>query len=127
MSQVKEPCFEAGGSRAWPSCRAGRRPCAHLDRQSLIYGEYFAFESATRILRKIAAKTKHVETREVKPYWKKRLEGRHYDVIRFRNGYAKNAPEMLVEFRGLRRHGKGRGAYYAISLGHILKIKRWKL
>ena len=48
-----------------------------------------------------------------------------YDAILFRNGYAKDAPEMLVEFRGLRRYGKGHTAYYAISLGRILKIKRW--
>jgi hypothetical protein len=32
---------------------------------------------------------------------------------------------MLVEFRGLRRYGKGRDAYYAIRLGRILKIRRW--
>ena len=44
---------------------------------------------------------------------------------RFRNGYAKDAPAMLVEFRGLRRYGKGHTAYYAISLGRILKIRRW--
>ena len=75
--------------------------------------EYFA---------KIASKTKRVETREQKPYWKKRLEGRHYDVIKFRNGYAKNAPEMLVEFRGLRK----RRRHYEIELGRILEIKRWK-
>ena len=31
--------------------------------------------------------------------------------------------EMLVEFHGLARHGKGRNAYYAIRLGRILKIK----
>ena len=40
----------------------------------------------------------------------------------FRNGYARNAPEMLVEFRGLRRYGNGRCARYAIPLGRILKI-----
>ncbi len=34
----------------------------------------------------------------------------------FRNGYATKAPEMLVEFRALRRHGKGRNAYYAKGL-----------
>ena len=33
---------------------------------------------------------------------------------------------MLVEFRGLRRYGRGRNAYYAIRLGRILNIKRWK-
>jgi hypothetical protein len=44
----------------------------------------------------------------------------------FRNGYATEAPEMLVEFHGLARHGKGHNAYYAIRLGRILKIKRWR-
>ncbi len=73
----------------------------------------------------IASKTKNIEYRKQSPYWRKRLEGREYDVILFRNGYAKHAPEMQVEFRGLRRYGKGRAAYYAIRLGRILKIKRW--
>jgi hypothetical protein len=74
----------------------------------------------------IAAGTKRVEYRDQKPHWRKRLEGRRYDVIQFRNGYATNAPEMLVEFRGVRRYGKGRTAYYAIRLGRVLKIKRWR-
>ncbi len=74
----------------------------------------------------IAAKQKRIEYRAQTPYWKKRLEGRQYDLIQFRNGYATKAPEMLVEFRGLRRYGKGRNAYYAIRLGRILKIQRWK-
>jgi hypothetical protein len=73
----------------------------------------------------IAAKKKRIEYRDQKPYWRKRLEGRSYDVIKFRNGYASDAPEMLVEFKGLRRYGKGRAAKYAIRLGRILKIKRW--
>jgi hypothetical protein len=74
----------------------------------------------------IAAGTKRTEYRDYTPYWRRRLEGRHYDVIHFRNGYATEAPEMLVEFHGLARHGKGRNAYYAIRLGRILKIKRWR-
>jgi hypothetical protein len=74
----------------------------------------------------IARKTKRIEYRDQTPYWRGRLEGRGYDAIQFRNGYATKAPEMLVEFRGLRRYGKGRNAYYAIQLGRILKIKRWK-
>lgn len=73
----------------------------------------------------IAAKTKRVEYRAQTPYWEKRLEDRHYDAIYFRNGYATKAPEMLVEFRSLRRYGKGRNAYYAILLGRILRITRW--
>jgi hypothetical protein len=73
----------------------------------------------------IAAGKKRTEYRKAKPYWQKRLEGREYDLVKFRNGYARNAPEMLVEFRGLRREGKGRTAEYAIRLGRIRKISRW--
>lgn len=74
----------------------------------------------------IAAGTKRVEYREQKPYWKKRLEGRKYDVIQFRNGYAAKAPEMQVEFLGVRRIRKSGRLKYAIRLGRILKIKRWR-
>jgi hypothetical protein len=75
--------------------------------------EYFA---------QIAAKTKRVEYRKRTPYWRKRLEGRKYDVIKFRNGYATRAPEMIVQFRALKK----RRRYYEILLGRVLKIKRWK-
>ena len=74
----------------------------------------------------IASKKKRVEYRWQTPYWKTRLENRHYDAIHFRNGYATKAPEMLVQFLGLRRFDKGTKAYYAIRLGRILNIKRWK-
>lgn len=73
----------------------------------------------------IAAGRKRTEFREAKPYWRTRLDGRHYDQILFRNGYAKDAPEMLVEFRGIRLEGSGRRARYAIRLGRTLKVKRW--
>jgi hypothetical protein len=59
---------------------------------------------------KIAAGKKRIEYRDQTTYWRRRLEGRSYDVIRSRNGYAANAPEMLVEFRGVRRRGTGRSA-----------------
>jgi len=72
----------------------------------------------------IAAKTKRIEYRDQTPYWRTRLEGRKNDVIQFRNGYATDAPVMVVEFRGLRRYGKGSKAYYAIQLGRILKMNR---
>jgi ASC-1-like (ASCH) protein len=74
----------------------------------------------------IAAGSKRIEYRKQSPHWRKRLEGRRYDLINFRNGYSPTAPEMLVEFRGLRRYGKGRAAYYAIRLGKVVKIKRWR-
>ena len=35
----------------------------------------------------IVSKKKRVEYRDQKPHWRKRLEGRKYDVIKFRNGY----------------------------------------
>jgi hypothetical protein len=73
----------------------------------------------------IVAGKKPIEYRSQTPYWRKRLEGRNYKIIKFRNGYSTNAPEMLVEFRGLRRYGRGRKAYYAISLGRVLELRRW--
>ena len=72
----------------------------------------------------IARGTKRIEYRDYTLYWRTRLEGRKYDVIHFRNAYATSAPEMWVEFRGLRRYRKGRQAYYAIRLGRTLKSKR---
>lgn len=83
-----------------------------------LHREYFA---------QIAARTKRIEYREQTPYWKRRLEGRKYEVIQFRNGYATKAPEMQVEFLGVRRYGKGHNAYYAIRLGRILKLKGWRV
>lgn len=80
---------------------------------------------AASLFASIAAGSKHTEDREQKPYWRKRLEGRDYDFIKFRNGYTAKAPEMLVEFKGLRRFGKGRQAQYALRLGQILWVKRW--
>ena len=62
---------------------------------------------------------KTIEYRDITPYWSKRLEGRHYDVIQFRNGYAKIAPVMIVEFKGM-DIDDGR---YAIQLGKILESK----
>lgn len=74
----------------------------------------------------IAAGKKRVEYRSQTPYWKTRLENRSYDVIQFRNGYATDAPEMQVEFLGVRRTTKDGKKVYAVRLGEILKIKRWK-
>jgi hypothetical protein len=65
---------------------------------------------------------KNEEYRELKDYWKKRLEGRTYDIVRFRNGYAADAPVMDVEFLGVDK----RQDCYAIRLGKILRIERWR-
>jgi hypothetical protein len=64
---------------------------------------------------------KHEEYRDLKDYWKTRLEGRKYDIVRFRNGYATEAPEMDVELLGIDK----RSDCYAIRLGKILSLKRW--
>ena len=66
---------------------------------------------------------KTTEYREGTPYWSKRLEGRHYDVIQFRNGYAKIAPVMIVEFKGMGIVTFQTTSTYAIELGKILETK----
>jgi len=68
----------------------------------------------------IARSVKTVEYRDLKDYWKTRLDGRRYDIVRFRNGYATDAPEMDVEFLGVEK----RHDCYAIRLGKILSLKR---
>ena len=65
--------------------------------------------------------TKTIEYRDITPYWSKRLEGRYYDVIKFRNGYAKVAPEMIVEYKGIAIEPTEKR--YAIQLGKILESK----
>jgi hypothetical protein len=72
----------------------------------------------------IAAGTKRIEYRDCKPYWRRRLENRQYDIVQFRNGYSSSAPEMQVEFLGVRKTRKLGRAKYAIRLGRILKIRR---
>jgi len=74
----------------------------------------------------IAAKTKRIEYRARTPYWKQRLENRKYKFVQFRNGYATLAPEMLVEFRCVKKIRRWGKPQYVLSLGRILKIKRWK-
>lgn len=77
----------------------------------------------------IANGLKTDEYREIKPYWKTRLESRTYDVVRFRNGYSANAPTLVVE---LRRIFIGHGfpvwgapineKVYILRLGTILQM-----
>ena len=58
----------------------------------------------------IARGEKHTEYRRRTPYWRTRLEGKQFDLIKFRNGYMSDAPEMLIEFNGIRQEGSGRSA-----------------
>ena len=75
----------------------------------------------------IASGVKKEEYRETKPYWDKRLIGKHYDVIKFRNGYAEDAPTMTVEYKGLdialgviEWGAPGETPVYILELGEIL-------
>jgi hypothetical protein len=69
--------------------------------------------------------TKTEEYREIKPFWAKRLF-QQYDTVTFRNGYAKDAPLMVVEFKGVETkaiyhpiHHKSM-VVFAVKLGRIL-------
>ena len=67
----------------------------------------------------IASGKKTEEYRECKTYWIKRLRGRVYDEIHFRNGYRVDSPFMRVEWKGVTCV-----AYrYIIKLGRISEIK----
>ena len=65
--------------------------------------------------------TKTIEYRDKTDYWKKRIEGKQYDIIKFRNGYAKDAPTMLVEYNGYDITDR-----YEIKLGKILGVDKWQ-
>lgn len=66
----------------------------------------------------IAAGAKKLEYREIKPYWTKRLEGKVFDEVIFKNGYSKNTPTMRVEWLGMTRND----THYVIHLGKVLGI-----
>lgn len=70
------------------------------------------------------------EYREIKPYWTKRLLGKSYDNVCFRNGYASNAPQFTIELKnitpsiGKSEWGAEEGkTYFVLSLGKIINTK----
>jgi len=78
----------------------------------------------------IASGEKSEEYRELKPYWHKRLN-KSYDVIQFRNGYAKDAPRITVELReimtglGIIPWGAPEGEpVYILKLGKIISTNK---
>lgn len=65
---------------------------------------------------------KKIKYREVVPFWTSRLvdkngKVRSYDRIEFINGYNKDAPRMITEFKGV----KTKRGIYEIGIGKILK------
>lgn len=67
--------------------------------------------------------TKTIEYRGRTPYWENRLTNREYTHIRFRNGYLKIAPEMIVE---LKRIKKTKGEF-ELHLGGIVSKKNVRM
>ena len=77
----------------------------------------------------IANGTKTIEYRDKTDYWKKRIENKEYDVIKFRNGYAKNAPTMLVEYMGYEIMDgitKNDKEVYKLKLGKVTEVNYGK-
>lgn len=84
----------------------------------------------------IASGEKREEYREIKPYWLKRFKydfchelNYEYTHIKFKNGYSKNAPEMLIELNdigfGLAKpewSDNWQGEVFVIKLGNITPI-----
>jgi len=72
---------------------------------------------------KILSGEKVEEYRDKKEYWEKRLfenrSPKEYDYIIFKNGYSKDAPEMKVEWKGLREDNER----YTILLGKVVETK----
>jgi hypothetical protein len=71
----------------------------------------------------VANGTKTEEYRDRSDYWKTRLEGREYDIIRFRNGYGRDVPEMDVEWKGVEKTVRKGLPQYAIKLGKIIRVR----
>jgi hypothetical protein len=75
--------------------------------------------------RQIAAGEKPYEYRLIKPYWTTRLEGKHFDEVHFKNGYARDAPFMRVEVKGIERTIFNGAPHYKIILGRILEVRNY--
>lgn len=67
--------------------------------------------------------SKKIEYRDRTDYWKKRIEHKEYDYIKFRNGYAKNAPTMLVEYKGWNVNEDGD---YELYLGKVIEVNNYE-
>lgn len=73
------------------------------------------------------------EYREIKPYWDKRLS-KHYDAIKFINGYGNHRPSVLVPLiqvykgQGIIHLGAPENKHvYILRLGKVLETKNYEL
>ena len=74
---------------------------------------------------------KKEEYRELKPYWINRLGGPNdncvnYDLVTFRNGYAKDAPTITLQCKGI-TIGKARPEWSDNWQGDVFIIKLGKI
>ena len=75
----------------------------------------------------IAARKKKEEYRTRNIYWKKRIEGREYDEIWFRNGYRKDSPFMRIEYKGWDYKMWNGLEVYVLYLGKILETRNHRI
>lgn len=61
--------------------------------------------------------SKTIEYRDNSPFWQKRLRGKSFTHVRFRNGYLKNAPEAIVVLKKIVE----RADVFEIHLGKIVE------
>ncbi len=73
----------------------------------------------------IVSGRKRKEFREWTPYWNKRLLGKTFDEVHFRNGYGKGRPFMRVECVGIKLHMESGKSMFIIDLGNITEIKNY--
>ena len=72
---------------------------------------------------KIASGEKTEEYRALVPHWQKRLDGKTFDEVHFRNGYRVDAPFMRVECLGITT-GEWEGQpCYVIKLGKVVDLR----
>ncbi|MDH7459989.1 hypothetical protein QEG73_01825 [Chitinophagaceae bacterium 26-R-25] len=72
----------------------------------------------------IATGKKKEEFREIKPFFDTRLS-KPYKYVIFQNGYAPNAPRLLVEFNGIKKKKIDGVLCYAIQLGRVIKVSKY--
>jgi len=71
----------------------------------------------------IVARTKKIEYRERKPYWRDRLSGLDTPFeLRLINGMSKTAPEVTVLISDVTLSPTD----YLLHIGKILNVKNWK-
>ena len=75
---------------------------------------------------RIYNKTKLTEYRDFTPYWKKRIEGKHYTHIKFQLAYSKNPPTMLVEVKDRNVVEYKDDLAYAFDLGEIIEVNNYE-